>query len=67
MTRVPRSWLYVPGHQADRVAKALVAGADAVVVDLEDAVPPDRKDDAREAIAAAVDAVATDARRCGCG
>ncbi len=60
MTRVPRSWLYVPGHQAERVAKALVAGADAVVVDLEDAVPPDRKADAREAIAAAVDAVATD-------
>ena len=59
MTRVPRSWLYVPGHQAERVAKALVAGADAVVVDLEDAVPPDRKADAREAIAAAV-AVATD-------
>lgn len=33
----PRSWLYVPGHRADRVAKALAAGADAVVVDLEDA------------------------------
>jgi citrate lyase subunit beta / citryl-CoA lyase len=60
MTRVPRSWLYVPGHRAERVAKALVAGADAVVVDLEDAVPPDRKADAREAIAAAVDAVAAD-------
>jgi citrate lyase subunit beta/citryl-CoA lyase len=60
MTRVPRSWLYVPGHRPERVAKALVAGADAVVVDLEDAVPPDRKADARAAIAAAVDAVAAD-------
>ncbi|MFI6260153.1 HpcH/HpaI aldolase/citrate lyase family protein [Micromonospora zamorensis] len=43
----PRSWLYVPGHRADRVAKALAAGADAVVVDLEDAVPPDQKETAR--------------------
>jgi citrate lyase subunit beta / citryl-CoA lyase len=60
MTRVPRSWLYVPGHRAERVAKALAAGADAVVVDLEDAVPPDRKADAREVIAAAVDAVTAD-------
>lgn len=48
MNGVPRSWLYVPGHRADRVAKALVAGADAVVVDLEDAVPADRKDTARQ-------------------
>jgi citrate lyase subunit beta/citryl-CoA lyase len=60
MTRVPRSWLYVPGHRAERVAKALVAGADAVVVDLEDAVPADRKADARAAVADAVAAVATD-------
>lgn len=44
----PRSWLYVPGHRADRVTKALAAGADAVVVDLEDAVPPDQKAAARE-------------------
>lgn len=44
----PRSWLYVPGHRADRVAKALAAGADAVVVDLEDAVPPDQKQAARD-------------------
>jgi citrate lyase subunit beta/citryl-CoA lyase len=43
----PRSWLYVPGHRADRVAKALTAGADAVVIDLEDAVPPDQKATAR--------------------
>lgn len=48
---IPRSWLYVPGHRGDRVAKALRAGADAVVVDLEDAVPPDRKADARAAVA----------------
>lgn len=43
-----RSWLYVPGHRAELVAKALDGAADAVVVDLEDAVPPAAKDKARE-------------------
>lgn len=43
-----RSWLYVPGHHPDRVAKALRTGADAVVVDLEDAVPPQGKELARQ-------------------
>jgi citrate lyase subunit beta / citryl-CoA lyase len=43
----PRSWLYVPGHRPERVSKALGSGADAVVIDLEDAVPPDQKDAAR--------------------
>ena len=33
-----RSFLYVPGDRADRVAKALDAGADAVLIDLEDSV-----------------------------
>jgi citrate lyase subunit beta/citryl-CoA lyase len=44
---VPRSWLYVPGHRPDRVRKALASAADAVVVDLEDAVPAAAKDEAR--------------------
>ncbi|HLU55668.1 MAG TPA: CoA ester lyase [Pseudonocardia sp.] len=57
-TTTARSWLYVPGHRGDRVQKALRAGADAVVVDLEDAVPPDRKADARAGVAAAVAAAA---------
>lgn len=48
MTGAPRSWLYVPGHRSERVAKALVCGADAVVIDLEDAVPVHAKDAARE-------------------
>lgn len=43
-----RSWLYVPGHRADLVAKALAGPADAVVVDLEDSVPPAHKQRARE-------------------
>ncbi|TWF93635.1 HpcH/HpaI aldolase/citrate lyase family protein [Saccharopolyspora dendranthemae] len=43
-----RSWLYAPGHRADLVRKALDGPADAVVVDLEDAVPPAHKEQARE-------------------
>jgi len=45
-----RSLLFVPGSRPERIAKALDAGADAVVVDLEDAVAPDAKDDARAAV-----------------
>lgn len=43
-----RSWLYVPGHRADLVGKAIDGPADAIVVDLEDAVPPALKGQARE-------------------
>ncbi|GAA4832311.1 CoA ester lyase [Actinomycetospora corticicola] len=48
---VARSWLYVPGHRPDLVAKALAGDAEAVVVDLEDAVPVGSKVLAREALA----------------
>ncbi|WP_261718117.1 CoA ester lyase [Streptomyces sp. FZ201] len=47
----PLTWLYVPGDRPDTVAKALRTGADVVVVDLEDAVAPDRKEYARDATA----------------
>lgn len=47
-----RSWLYVPAHRSDVVAKALAGAAEAVVLDLEDAVPADAKGAAREAAAA---------------
>ncbi len=47
-----RSLLFVPGSRPDRFAKAASAGADLVVVDLEDAVLPADKGDAREAVAA---------------
>lgn len=47
-----RSWLYVPGNRPDRFDKARAAGADAVIVDLEDAVPAAEKPAAREALAA---------------
>ncbi|MET7682274.1 CoA ester lyase [Streptomyces sp. NPDC005423] len=47
----PLTWLYVPGDRPPVVAKALTAGADVVVIDLEDAVAPDRKEYARAATA----------------
>ncbi|MFJ9632945.1 HpcH/HpaI aldolase/citrate lyase family protein [Streptomyces sp. NPDC101175] len=51
MTPYPLTWLYVPGDRPQVVAKALVAGADVVVIDLEDAVAPGRKEYARAATA----------------
>src|SRR5438309_8548907 len=48
----PRSYLFVPGNRPDRYAKALAAGADGVIVDLEAAVPPNDKLSARAALAA---------------
>lgn len=49
------SLLFVPASRPERIAKALAAGADAVIVDLEDAVAPADKDSARSALAAALD------------
>ncbi|MET9446394.1 HpcH/HpaI aldolase/citrate lyase family protein [Streptomyces cinerochromogenes] len=51
MTGFPLTWLYAPGDRPHVVAKALAAGADVVVVDLEDAVAPGRKEYARAATA----------------
>lgn len=45
-----RSALYVPGDQPDKLAKALGRGADALLVDLEDAVAVGAKDAARDAV-----------------
>jgi citrate lyase subunit beta/citryl-CoA lyase len=45
-----RSYLYVPGDKPDVLAKALGRGADALIVDLEDAVAPSAKDDARRIV-----------------
>lgn len=45
--------LFCPGDRPERFGKA-VAAADAVILDLEDAVAPDRKDEARAHVAAAV-------------
>lgn len=49
---VARSWLFVPGNRPERFEKALASGADAVILDLEDAVAPADKGAARAAVAA---------------
>lgn len=49
--RLPRSYLYAPGNRQELVGKAWASGADAVIVDLEDAVPAPEKDVARAAVA----------------
>ena len=41
------TFLFVPGHRPDRFEKAAAAGADLVVIDLEDAVPAEEKETAR--------------------
>lgn len=45
-----RSLLFVPGSRPDRFEKAALAGADTIILDLEDAVAPAEKDAARMAI-----------------
>lgn len=46
----PISYLFVPGSRPDRFAKALATAADAVIIDLEDAVAPSDKAEARDAV-----------------
>jgi citrate lyase subunit beta/citryl-CoA lyase len=43
-----RSLLFVPGDSPKKLDKGLASGADALIVDLEDSVAPDRKADARQ-------------------
>lgn len=42
-----RSWLFVPGDSEKKLAKAIGVDADALILDLEDAVMPERKAVAR--------------------
>ncbi|GAA4353571.1 CoA ester lyase [Variovorax defluvii] len=46
-----RSFLFVPGSRPERFEKALSAGADCVILDLEDAVAPEQKGAARDHLA----------------
>src|SRR5262245_40169372 len=48
----PLTYLFVPGNRPERFDKALAAGADAIILDLEDAVSPEGKDEARAHVAA---------------
>lgn len=47
----PQSYLFVPGSRPERFGRALESGADAVIIDLEDAVEPAAKEAARASIA----------------
>ena len=49
-----RSQLYVPANNPRMIAKAAMLDADSIVFDLEDAVPPNEKAVAREALSAAI-------------
>ena len=60
--RPRRSCLYVPGANARAMEKAKSLPADAVILDLEDAVAPDEKAGARDAVLDAVDDRAYGAR-----
>ncbi|HEY6328577.1 MAG TPA: itaconate degradation C-C-lyase RipC [Blastocatellia bacterium] len=42
-----KSWLFTPATMADRFGRAAEAGADALIIDLEDAIAPRFKDQAR--------------------
>lgn len=50
-TTEARTYLFVPGTRPERFGKALASGADAVILDLEDAVAADDKPSARTTVA----------------
>ncbi len=54
-----RSLLFAPGHEERKLQKALAAGADAMVADLEDAVPAAQKGAAREIAVRVLESTAT--------
>src|SRR5919106_5370828 len=53
-----RSALFVPANRREWIVKAPRYGADALVLDLEDATPPDRKEEARTVVRETVSALA---------
>jgi malyl-CoA/(S)-citramalyl-CoA lyase len=55
--RLTRTYLAVPAHRARLVQNAAASGADAVFMDLEDAVPPAEKDAALHAAVEALSAL----------
>ena len=50
-----RSYLFVPGDNTRALGKAASLAADALIIDLEDAVAPENKDQARGQAVAFVD------------
>jgi citrate lyase subunit beta/citryl-CoA lyase len=61
--RLPLTWLYVSGDRPERIAKAMASSADVVIIDLEDAVAPERKAAAREETTQAAGNAAKHGRR----
>jgi citrate lyase subunit beta / citryl-CoA lyase len=55
--RIRRSLLYVPGDREAMIAKAAQRGADGLILNLEDAVAPGKKELARNAVAQALAAL----------
>ena len=64
-SRQPRSMLFVSGEKVERFAKAMAAGADLVCIDLEDAVHPDRKAEARSQVLGWLKGASRPADACG--
>jgi citrate lyase subunit beta / citryl-CoA lyase len=58
-----RSLLFVPGNSAKMIAKASAGTADALILDLEDAVRPDAKPEARKVVVEALTAAGGTQRR----
>ncbi|WP_370184281.1 CoA ester lyase [Rhodococcus wratislaviensis] len=50
-----RSMLFVPGHKPSWAEKAVAAGADAIILDLEGSVPAADKDEARQTVRETID------------
>lgn len=63
MQGIFRSFLFVPGNRPERFDKACAAGAGAVIIDLEDAVPPTEKTAARAAVLDWLSASSADSAR----
>lgn len=61
--RLLRSWMFVPGDRQRMIDKALTLPVDAIMMDIEDGVAPEQKEDARHQIRASLDAVAESLKR----
>jgi citrate lyase subunit beta/citryl-CoA lyase len=58
-----RSFLFVPGVRESWIDKSVSAGADALILDLEDSVPSDAKDQARDIVAGKIAPLASAGQR----
>ena len=58
-----RTLLFVPGNQERRITKTRSVAADALILDLEDSVPPSEKDSARQMVTAAIAGLASSGQK----